>query len=281
MAGHEASRLWIAKGCALPERFSAQWVLYNAAMLLNLPRPAVFAHRGASARAPENTMAAFMLAEADGADALELDAKLSADGEVVVFHDANLERTTNGVGSLASRSLRDLRTLDAGGSFSEQFRGEKIPLLEEIFEAFGGRLPINVELRNYSTPFDGLVPKVCQLVKRHALEEHVLFSSMLPGNLGQTRSLLPLVPRALLAAKGWTGAWARSFGFAFGDYAALHPHLANVSAQQVRRVHRLRRRLHVWTVNAVADLRRLAEWDVDGVFTDDPRLALRVMGRRP
>ncbi len=75
--------------------------------------------------------------------------------------------------------------------------------------------------------------------------------------------------------------WARSFGFSFGDYAALHPFLADVTIQQVRRVHRLKRRIHVQTVNAFDDLKRLANWGVDGIFTDDPRLALQAVGRRP
>ncbi len=197
-------------------------------MLPTLPRPVVFAHRGASARAPENTLAAFELALAEGADAIELDAKLTADGHVVVFHDPTLERTTNGTGQLAPRTLEQLRALDAGSSFSERFRGEKIPLLEEVFDAVGKKLFINVELTNYRTPFDDLVRQVCELVKKCRLEEYVIFSSFLPGNLTKARQILPDVPRGLLAPKHLLGAWARSFGFAFGDYAALHPYVTDV-----------------------------------------------------
>jgi len=74
------------------------------------------------------------------------------------------------------------------------------------------------------------------------------------------------------------GAWARSFGFAFGKYPALHPYLTDVTPQQVQRVHRLKGRVHVWTVNKEEDMRRLFGWGVDGIFTDDPQLALRVRG---
>jgi len=249
-------------------------------MLASLPRPIIFAHRGASAHAPENTLAAFELALSQGADAIELDAKLSADGEVVVFHDSTLDRTTNGTGRLAQKTLAELRSLNAGSFFSEKFRGEKIPLLSEVFEAVGKEIFINVELTNYSTPRDQLTEKVCALVKRHALEDRVIFSSFFASNLKKAQRLLPQVPRGLLALGGWMGAWARSFGFAFGDYAALHPYFTDVTAQQVSRVHQLKRRIHVWTVNKAEDIARLHSWNVDGIFTDDPQLALQAVGRR-
>lgn len=249
-------------------------------MFASLPRPVIFAHRGASAHAPENTLASFELAVVHGADAIELDAKLSADGEVVVFHDASVDRTTDGAGRLAQKTLAELRSLDAGSFFSEKFRGEKIPLLSEVFEAVGKKSFINVELTNYVAPRDPLVEKVCALVRRHALEDRVMFSSFLGSNLKKAKQFLPQVPRGLLALGGWMGAWARSFGFSFGDYAALHSHLADVTAQQVSRVHQLQRRIHVWTVNKAEDIARLHHWGVDGIFTDDPQVALQAAGRR-
>ena len=139
---------------------------------------------------------------------------------------------------------------------------------------------INVELTNYATPRDQLVEKVCALVKTHAFEQRVIFSSFLASNLKKAARLLPGIPRGLLALGGWMGAWARSFGFPFGDYAALHPYLTDVSLPQVQRAHRLKRRIHVWTVNQAEEMTRLEEWDVDGIFTDDPQLALQTIGRR-
>lgn len=249
-------------------------------MLESLKRPIVFAHRGASADAPENTLAAFRMAEAAGADGIELDAKLSADGRVVVFHDATLERTTNGVGRLSLRTADELRALDAGGWFSEAYRGEKIPLLDEVFDAVGGRLLINVELANYQTPNDALVSTVCELVERRALQRSVVFSSFMASNLSQAARLLPEVPRGLLARPGWRGAWARSFGFSFGDYAALHPYISDLSPQQVRRVHRLKRRVHVWSANTALDVMRIVDWGVDGMFSRDPKMALETLRSR-
>ena len=247
-------------------------------MLTTLPQPIIFAHRGASAHAPENTLAAFELALAHGADAIELDAKLSSDGHVIVIHDATVDRTTGARGRVKDLSLADLRALNAGSFFSANFTTEKIPLLEEVFEALGKRLFINVELTNYNTPRDHLVESVCMLVKRFNLQKQVMFSSFYASNLSKARSYLPEVPCGLLAFNGLLGAWARSFGFAFGKYPALHPYLTDVTPQQVQRVHRLKGRVHVWTVNKEEDMRRLFGWGVDGIFTDNPQLALRVRG---
>ncbi len=245
-------------------------------MLASLPQPIIFAHRGASAHAPENTLAAFDLALAQGADAIELDAKLSADGQVVVIHDPTVDRTTGAHGRVKDMKLAELRALDAGGFFSAKFGTEKIPMLEEVFEALGRKTLINVELTNYNSPRDCLVESACMLVKKFNLQKRVMFSSFFAFNLAKARSYLPEVPCGLLALPGLPGAWARSFGFAFGDYAALHPNVKDATPQQPQRARRLNRRVHVWTVNAEADMIRLFGWGVDGIFTDDPQLALRV-----
>jgi glycerophosphoryl diester phosphodiesterase len=224
-------------------------------------------------------MASVLLAARVGADAIELNATLSADEDVVVFHDATLERTTNGTGRLSQKSTGELRELDAGSHFSPEFRGEPIPLLGDIFEALGHELFINVELTNYMTPRDRLVEIVCDLVKGHSLQDRVIFSSFFAANLRSAERMLPGVPRGLLTRPGWRGAWGRSFGFSFGNYAALHPHMTDVNAPEVQRVHRLRRRVHVWTVNAPQDIKRLVEWGVDGIITDDPEATLQSIRR--
>jgi len=242
------------------------------------PLPLVFAHRGACAYAPENTLAAFELAIEQGAHGIELDAKLSTDGEVVVIHDATVDRTTGAQGRVSQLPLAALRELDAGSFFSEEFSGEKIPTLVEVFETIGKRALINVELTNYyEIGRDNLPDKVCELVKRFGLQKNILFSSFRSSNLKRTRELLPETPCGLLALSGWKGWWARSFGFNFGNYQALHPALEDVTAQQVARVHRLKRRIYVYTVNSADDMRRLFHWGVDGIITNDPKLTMEII----
>ena len=118
------------------------------------------------------------------------------------------------------------------------------------------------------------------LVKKFELQDHIIFSSFFASNLRTAQKYLPQVPCGLLALNGLLGAWPRSFGFAFGDYFALHPNLKDVTPQQVQRVHRLNRRVHVWTVNKEDDMQRLFHWGVDAIFTDDPQLAVKVRGEK-
>jgi len=248
-------------------------------MFERFPRPLVFAHRGDLVHAPENTLPSFQQAIQKGADGVELDAKLTCDGHVIVIHDPMLDRTSDGKGRVASFTLEAIRKLDAGGWFDEAYRGTQIPLLEEVFETVGKDKLVNIELTNYSTPRDGLVDKVCELVKRHNNQDQILFSSFFASNLKRAAYLLPGIPRGLLAMPGFLGIWARSFGFMFGEYQALHPHISSVDRQQVARVHRLNRRVHVWTANTPIQVNQLKDWGVDGIFTDDPEVALRALGR--
>ena len=245
----------------------------------DIPTPVIFAHRGASAHAPENTLPAFELAHRQGAPAIEFDVKLSADGQVVVIHDQTVDRTTDGHGNVRSLPLAALQELDAGTRFGESFAGVRIPTLEQVFETIGKQIYMNVELTNYATPGDRLVPRVAALVQKFRMEKHVLFSSFFPRNLHVVSELLPSVPRGLLVWPSWLGLWGRSFGFRREVYTALHPFLKDVDAGLVSRLHASRRRINVWTVNAPEDIKRLIGWGVDGIFTDDPVLALGLLGK--
>ncbi len=242
-------------------------------MLEQLPRPIIFAHRGASAYAPENTLAAFELAIRQNADAIELDATICADGHVVVFHDETVDRTTDGSGQLKDMALAELKELDAGCSFDVAFCEERIPTLTEVFETFGGETFINVELKNYSSPLDDLPAKVAALVKKHDLYKRVLFSSFNPIALRRIHKLLPDIPVGFLLMPGFSGTMARSTLGRWVHHQALHPSLQDTTRQLIKQQHRLGHRVHVYTVNHPNDIANLYQWNVDGIFTDDPLLA--------
>ncbi len=244
--------------------------------LSKYPQPVIFAHRGASAHAPENTMAAFYLALEQGAPAIEFDVKLSADGEVVLLHDQTVNRTTNATGNVSHLPLADLRELDAGAWFGAAFRHEKIPTLHEVFAAFGDLLVMNIELTNYSTPFDALVPKVADLIKRYEVQEHVYFSSFYPHNLMRAAQLLPSVPRAQLTWPGRAGAWQRIWAHSL-NLQAEHPWKGDVTPESIQAAHQRNRRIHTWTVNDPQEIRRLQALGVDGIITDDPLTALKIV----
>ena len=249
-------------------------------MFEHLPPPTIFAHRGASNYAPENTLAAFELAVRQGAHAIELDAKLSSDGQVVVIHDQSVDRTTQGRGKVRDLSLEQLKQLDAGSFFDSGFAGERIPSLDEVFASVGHLIFTDVELTNYASPLDALPAKVATLVRNHNLEGAVMFSSFNPFALVRIRRLLPECPTGLLALPGKAGAWARSGIGRLLGYQALHPEVSDVTPQLIESAHRGGKRVYVWTVNQEAQMKQLFGSGVDGIFTDDPALAMQVVATR-
>lgn len=231
--------------------------------------PKIIAHRGASAHAPENTMAAFQLALEMAADGIELDAMFAKDGEVVVIHDDRLDRTTNGTGVVRDFTLVELQKLDAGG-------GEKIPSLNEVLTRFAGRFLINIELKNCSSIFDSLPLKVADLVKAHDCAQSVLISSFNPFNLPRFHRRLPEVPVGLLTHRNKAKHWLwRLFHF-----DALHPHFSDVDDLLVSALHARGRQVNVWTVDDPAEIRRLADLGVDSIITNDPQGTRAVLEAR-
>ena len=247
-------------------------------MLNRLPRPAIFAHRGASAYAPENTSSAFELAIQQKADAIELDVKLSADERVVVIHDQRVDRTTDGSGQVQHLSLAELRSLDAGSHFDPQFQGEKIPTLEEVFDKYGKKIYFNVELTNYANPIDALPLRVSELIKEFGLQESVLFSSFNPLALIRANQCLPEVSNGLLIGRGFLGVLGHPWIRKFIPYKALHLEFSITTTEMVKQSHRKGYRVHVFTINDAREMNSLFAMGVDGIFTDDPLLARKVIG---
>ena len=185
-------------------------------------RPLLWAHRGASRDAPENTLAAFRLAATQRADGVELDAQLCGSGEVVVLHDSTLGRTTGAVGLVAETPWQRQRTLDAGAFKGEQFAGERIPLLSEVLEALPGLL-INIELKCESLADDGLTARAVACVREARAEGRVLFSSFNPLCLRRARQLAPAIERALLFEQDAPFFLRSAAAAPLLDAAALHP----------------------------------------------------------
>lgn len=239
--------------------------------------PVIFAHRGASAYAPENTMAAFRLAIEQKADAIELDLKLSSDGHVVVIHDSTVDRTTTSKGFVSEKTAYELSRLDAGSHFDFAFRGEPVPLLEDVFSEIGTEILFNLELTNYNSPLDNLPEKTASLVQFYHLEERVLISSFNPIALLKFRRELPGIPVGLLAHRGWRGAAPRSWPGRLLRYNSLHPDFRDVKPDLVKKTQAHSTKLFTYTVNEEASFRYLFDIGVDGVFTDDPILARKFL----
>lgn len=236
-------------------------------------RPLILGHRGASAVAPQNTLAAFRRAADVGADGVELDVHLSADGVPVVIHDARVDATTDGFGRVAELSLAQLRALDASGGVPE-FAGEPIPTLEEVLAEVGQRLLINIELKSEDAT-GRLETAVAEVVQRSGASQRVWFSSFRPYSLFRIRQWMPDVPCGLLYGAG---------SFLLGvlkpltPYEALHPAASLVTWAGVHGAHQRGLRVFAWTVDDGAKAQSLADMGIDGLITNDPAGLLRTFG---
>ncbi len=241
-------------------------------------RPLVLAHRGASADAPENTLAAFRLALAQGADGVELDVWRCGTGEVVVHHDLDLRRTARVPLRVTDVPLEDLRRLDVGAWRDERFHGERVPLLAEVLEALPGAV-VNVELKSTRRPDLGLPGAVARVIRAARAEDRCLLSSFHPALLAVARVVAPALRRGTLFAdeRGWrlrerVGRWA-------GAPSAVHPQASLVDAARVRAWRARGLAVNVWTVDDAPELERLARLGVSAVITNRPAAALDVLRR--
>jgi len=229
-------------------------------------------HRGAAALAPENTFASFALAERLGADLIELDVRRARDGELVVIHDATLDRTTNGHGRVADRNGAELRVLDAGGWFGPAFAGERLPAFDELCRwASGRRLHLSVELKQDPGPRDGaLAAAVIGVLRSHRLARRVLVHSFDADSIAEVRRLAPEVATALLCGATVSDPIAAA---AAVDAGGVHLSWERVSAAFCEQAHAAGRHVHASGLAEPAApeiVRRLAALGVDSLEADDP-----------
>ena len=243
--------------------------------------PLILGHRGASAYAPENTLAAFRQALARGADGFELDVTLSADEVPVVIHDDTVDRTTDGSGEVARRTLAQLQQLNAGypRRFGAKFAGEQIPTLAEVFTALGQQAIINVELKQDPSPGRQMAEKVVALIHAHGMERRILLSSFYYDNLQRVRALAPSLPLGVLYAPNEPLRILRAWLKPNVRPEAHHPYHRMINTLTLPWYRWRGYRVNVWTVNKEADLRRMMRAGVDGIITDRPDVAVRL--RRP
>jgi glycerophosphoryl diester phosphodiesterase len=227
------------------------------------------AHRGASAYAPENTIAAFDKAVEQGADAIELDLHLSRDGELVVIHDDTLDRTTDGSGPVHQRSLAELMRLDAGRWFGEAFAGERIPTLSEVLDRFVGRIPLALEVKAGSDFFPGIEETLVSALRRHSAIEDAAVASFDHFALKRLKEIEPTLRTAALLV-GRPVSLSALAGPARADGLAIEASFVTKAEVEACRAAGLK--LVVWVVNEPAQMRHFIRLGVDGIITDRPDL---------
>lgn len=233
----------------------------------------VWAHRGASGYAPENTLPAIEMALEQQADAIEIDVQLTRDDAVVVIHDETLERTTDGNGWVADHSLDDLRRLDASAG-DERFAGTRIPTLEEVLDATG-TTTVNIELKNSRMRYKGLEERVLAIVAERGAEARVVLSSFNHYSLRHLVHLGTSLPLGALYSDPLFQPW--KYAARLGA-TALHPPLRATRRKLVGACHALGLPVHVWTVNEPDEIKQMARIGVDAVITNYPNLARSIIG---
>lgn len=235
----------------------------------------IWAHRGASASAPENTIEAFLLAEQMGADGIELDIQLSADGEIVVLHDETVDRTASGSGRVCDLTLTQLKELDFSFGMPD-YAGARIPTLREVYAAFAqSRMFFNVEIKCEQGDYRTLCEKALRLEKEAGMEGRILYSSFNWDALRQVRALCPNAEIALLYERAL---WApQKYALQMGA-GAVHPSKYTLLVPGVvRRCHRFGVRVHAWTIDSPFAIRRLARMGADAIITNRPDVAREIL----
>lgn len=255
-------------------------------------RPLVYAHRGGAALRPENTIAAFDNGLSLGADGLEFDVRLSRDGVVVVHHDATLERTTNGRGSLAMCTADELAHIDAGYWFtsadarknrsepvSYPYRGQGhgIPRLQQVLSRYPG-VPLIIELKVNDPE---LARRTIQEIRAARATDRVSLGSFGWRVLRMARKLEPCIPTGASREEVRLALYRSWIRWPLGKEAYREFQVPErsgptrvVSRNFIRHAHRVGLPVKVWTVNNPADMRRLLEWGVDALISDRPDLAI-------
>ena len=232
----------------------------------------ITAHRGASGAAPENTMAAFEGALADGADFIELDVQETADGVVVVAHDSDFMKVSGSPAKVWEATYSELRELDIGSWFGPEFADQRVPTLAEVLDLCKGKAGVNIELKYYGHD-EQLEQRVIDLVEERGMSEEIVIMSLKRKGVEKVRELRPDWTVGLLAT------------FAMGDLTRLDVDFLAVNAKTatpgfIRSAHRNGKQVYAWTINDVIGMSAQLSRGIDSLITDEPALAREVLAKR-
>lgn len=226
----------------------------------------VMAHRGASKEAPENTMAAFQKAIDEMADYIELDVQLTGSGEVIVMHDSNAYRTTGVDADIVEMTYRDIRKLDAGSWFSEEYAGENVPLLKDVLELAQGKIKLNIELK----PSDNgelLAKSTVRLIEKYNMVNDCVITSFSNSALQAVKSYNQDIKVGYILS----AAYGDFYGMEHVDFFSVNA--AFLSKRTIDAIHNSGKQVYAWTVNNKESIKNLTNKGVDGIITDNPVLA--------
>ncbi len=226
----------------------------------------VMAHRGASTEAPENTMAAFQKAIDDMADYIELDVQLTNNGEVIVMHDSNAYRTTGVDANIVNMTYKEVKTLDAGSWFSDEYVGENVPSLKEVLELTQGKIKLNIELK----PADNgtaLAKNTVRLIEKYNMVNDCVITSFSESALKAVKTYNQEIKVGYILS----AAYGDFYDMKNVDFFSVNA--AFLSKRTIDAIHNSGKRVYAWTVNNKEAIKNLTNKGVDGIITDNPVLA--------
>jgi len=253
----------------LVKRFSSTQSLHRHPLHVQA-KALITAHRGASAYAPENTLAAVSLALQFRPDFIEIDVHLSRDHQVVLLHDESLDRTTNGSGKIWQQSLAELNHLDAGSWFSARFDSERIPTLKEVIQLVKGHVKLDIEVKSHPEQL-GLVDHTLNVIAELDFEQQCIITSFDRDALAEVHSRNPNISIGLITSSGIpTNMYKEPY-----DYFMCAANI--VDRELVAHIHQVGKKIHVWTVNRAANMRRFLRMGVDGIITNRPDVLREIL----
>ncbi len=236
----------------------------------------VIGHRGAMGHAPENTMASFKKGLELGSDLIELDIHLSKDKELVVIHDADVSRTTNGHGHISDFTIKEIKKLDAGASFAPRFKGESIPTLQEVLNWAKEKIPLAIEIKGDPIPAAGIEEKLVNLLRESGMTEKVMVISFYHPALRRVKELAPAIATGIL----FTGRFSDSVSAARASMAdSIRPSWYYWSPDLVEEVHKAGLTASTWTVNDEEVMERTVRMGLDSIGTNYPDKLRRYLDR--
>ena len=236
--------------------------------------PIKIGHRGAAGYCPENTFASFHKALQMGVDYLELDVQMTKDGELVVIHDATVNRTTNGKGKVKDFTLKEIQALDAGSWFDPEFKGESIPSFSEFLDMFADKVGILLEIKNPHL-YPGIEEKVANelLLKGLTNQEHsqVIVQSFDQNSLIKFHQLLPSIPIGVLLKKYSGQRISDKELVSYASYATfINPKITMVNQRLINRIHQHGLHSFIWTIRKKHEVNYLKQLHVEGIISDFP-----------
>lgn len=237
----------------------------------------VIAHRGSNKKAPQNTLPAFRQAIEENTDGFETDVHLTRDGVPVICHNYSIDETSDATGLISTYTLNELKMLDFGAYFSEEFRGTTLPTLDEFLDLVAPTDTdiINIELKCPKEGMHQLVSKTMDAIKAHGVLDRVIISSFSPKILKLCKITEPRCKTGFLYPTNKPEVCRPVFVNPFfiaksikADY--LHPASISVTLPLVKLAHKMGMKVNVWTVNDEFTVKRLLSYGVDGIITDCP-----------